>query len=65
MLCKCRKAGFMVRGWARLIDSAVVDLAISMNATDLAYYSTGSGAQPNQSTTGDIGTRFLPDTAGT
>lgn len=59
-----RKAGFMVRGWARLTDSADVDLISSMNVIDLAFYSTGPGPQPNQSSAGDTGTKFLPDTAG-
>ena len=34
-----REAGFGVRGWARLIDSDVVDLAMSMIIINLAYYS--------------------------
>lgn len=33
----------MARGWACLIDSAVVDLTNSMITIDLAYYSTGPG----------------------
>lgn len=44
-----------------MIDPAIVDLAISMFIIDLASYSTVPGAQPNQDTTGDTGTRFLPE----
>lgn len=45
-----------------MIDSDVVDhLAMSMIIINLAYYSAVPGAQPNQGTTGEKGTRFLPE----
>lgn len=43
-----------------MIDS-VVDLAISMVIINLAYYSVVPEASPNQGTTGERGTRFLPE----
>lgn len=45
-----RETGFGVRGWARLIDSDVVDLVISIIIINLTCYSTGPGALPNKGT---------------
>lgn len=55
-----REAVFGVRGWARLVDSDVVDLDISMIITNLAYHGTVPGSQPNQGTVDQTGTRLLP-----
>lgn len=44
-----------------MIDSDVVDLSISMIIINIAYYSAMPGAEPNQGTTGERGTRFLPE----